>query len=1142
MKKALGNTMRLKLGASLIALTAATGVMTIGGTASAQTQDAAANDVQEVVVVGARRAEQSAIQRKKRAATHSDSIVADDVGNFPDKNVGEAVARIAGVALDVSDAGDTGGFTIRGQTADLIRIEVDGMSMLPTDAQNGRSVTGLGDMSSDLIKSVDVIKGQTADMHPGGVGGTVRIEQRSGLDFSKPLYKLNLQYQKNTLDGNWSPRVNAIATRKFFDDRLGLLFNFTYDDQRTSTDFNSVSDKQVGYQPFGDHDNSPEKSFTTPYDPIAAAITNKADCAALPTTGINSRLNCYAQWEDFAPSLPRMRRENRKDTRTSFQLRADFRVNDDLTVFASYNPNIREQDFQAYNLQLISPNGSTCASAASGNPPPVNGCQFNGHMLSNMRNVVVNDKHYITAFDFIAEATPTNGGISALNYDSQVRDIQRTNEQHYSQLGADFKSGAWLAKARIQYGFSKGERADNAFKIVASIPQAHLYMIPENGLWTFEVPDMDLNDPAIFYPTSADSRTAAQGPRRAGVFQNPGNTARLEYTPQADKNHEWNYQLDVTRHFENFGPLKTLKFGASYTDRQNETWREGGFNIAPGVTLSRARSLDFIRVCDPDIATTCNFGSSFLNTSNATSADRLEKEHMLTRAQYEEMINSSLITLPGANYFNGMPDRGNLINSWKAFDFSTLYGVLGKYADTSAHNLDCLFECIASDGNVYTRPSYSTNELTTSAYIMGDFETRVLGMDVMANLGVRYQKIKVDAAPSIVINRTTLDADIVARIDAGETGLNPVKTPEFVSRRVTNIERESEDFLPSFNLSVWPIEDQLVVRYSAAKQRARPSMAQLTGTSAATCNFISPEDQATLNRLGASYGDYWEDDSDPDGGAAEPTLERRCTGRIGNPELKGYEANTQNLSLEWYPNRDTQLSIATYSIDIKTGKPENVTLPEYELEGEQYITPTYEDGAGGLKQTGIEVAGRTAFTFLPSVLKYTGAGFNYSTTESNESFTAVDPMTGKPLPPRGASDYYYNVNFWYDDGRLNARIAYQKRDFFYDRIDASEGVNRVPNEATQGAIGIDLPPYGGATSYFKTVTPVYKNGSKSLDARASYKVNKNLEFFAEGKNLLDDTITRYAPDDLRNIGGGTPYVFDTLYYGRRYYFGIIASF
>ena len=74
------------------------------------------------------------------------------------------------------------------------------------------------------------------------------------------------------------------------------------------------------------------------------------------------------------------------------------------------------------------------------------------------------------------------------------------------------------------------------------------------------------------------------------------------------------------------------------------------------------------------------------------------------------------------------------------------------------------------------------------------------------------------------------------------------------------------------------------------------------------------------------------------------------------------------------------------------------------------------------------------------------------------------------------------------------------------------------------------------------VSPIFKTGNKSLDARASYKLTSRLQLFAEGKNLLDDSVSRYTPEKYRNIGGGTPYIYDTYYLGRRYYFGLIAQF
>ena len=80
----------------------------------------AATEIKTVVVQGQRAAQQSGIERKKNAATAMDSIVADDVGAFPDRNIGEAISRIAGVALDRGDFGEGVSVAIRGNSADPV--------------------------------------------------------------------------------------------------------------------------------------------------------------------------------------------------------------------------------------------------------------------------------------------------------------------------------------------------------------------------------------------------------------------------------------------------------------------------------------------------------------------------------------------------------------------------------------------------------------------------------------------------------------------------------------------------------------------------------------------------------------------------------------------------------------------------------------------------------------------------------------------------------------------------------------------------------------------------------------------------------------------------------------------------------------
>ena len=66
-----------------------------------------------VTVVGTRKSVASAIDRKIRNSTVSDSLVAEDINQFPDKNVGEALSRITGVQL-TRDFGEGSQISIRG--------------------------------------------------------------------------------------------------------------------------------------------------------------------------------------------------------------------------------------------------------------------------------------------------------------------------------------------------------------------------------------------------------------------------------------------------------------------------------------------------------------------------------------------------------------------------------------------------------------------------------------------------------------------------------------------------------------------------------------------------------------------------------------------------------------------------------------------------------------------------------------------------------------------------------------------------------------------------------------------------------------------------------------------------------------------
>ncbi|MBW8891901.1 MAG: TonB-dependent receptor plug domain-containing protein, partial [Burkholderiales bacterium] len=234
-----------------------------GDKAEAAAPKATVTSLESVLIIGTRRSQQSSIERKKNAATATDSIVAEDVGAFPDRNVGEAISRIAGVALDRGDFGEGVNVSIRGNGPELTRVELDGQSVRSgagTDLLGGGDGRGaeFRELSSDLIKSVDVVKGSTAKMVEGSLGGGIIIETRTGLDFDKPYYSLRAAATQGDLNKKTTPNYNLVLADKFLNNRLGVLLNLNDSRYRSEAHqlTNGGSNNQQGLLRQMDFDNS----------------------------------------------------------------------------------------------------------------------------------------------------------------------------------------------------------------------------------------------------------------------------------------------------------------------------------------------------------------------------------------------------------------------------------------------------------------------------------------------------------------------------------------------------------------------------------------------------------------------------------------------------------------------------------------------------------------------------------------------------------------------------------------------------------------------------------------------------------------------------------------------------------------------
>ncbi|MDR7331696.1 TonB-dependent receptor [Roseateles asaccharophilus] len=1196
------------------------------------------NELETVLVVGTRQSQQSAINRKKNSATAQDSIVAEDVGAFPDRNVGEAISRIAGVALDRGDYGEGVSVSIRGNGAELTRVELDGMGVSSGAGTNllGRGAEGgdgrgteFRELSSDLIKSVDVIKGSTAAMTEGSLGGGIIIQTRTGLDFDKPYYSFKAEATQSDLIKKTTPNFNLVLADKFLDKRLGVITNLNY--SRYKNEMHSItqggSNNQQGLVRMADFDGSPEKTFTfnpstlwgdtintpmlasgltgggffnsaTPTELLtkSAAAKTKADCftafpnlTAAETASIasanrtnaytqrqNEQITCLNQWNDYSPSHTAGFRYNLRgqdDERKSGDIRLDFKVNNNLTIYSKlsaakrhvddtvgflgvgsaplFNPAGTFVDNTTTNVRTLNPASTAVASLLpnsyswrANNAPLVQGTT-----TSILPGYTVDANHHVTSYSTNNGFYGTDTIFSTIDTDSKT--LIAGGAYVNGRLKADFMGGfskstamRYDRRASFSYNYGVGN-----------------FTLQDNGFWAFTLPNGSQNDQLNFPAYATLNPAVASAAFNASAVNPvtvPAYTAaqRAQYTNNTllqvirsfdSENSEKNGKLDLAYNLVDKVPfLTSLKGGVQYRDTRGDFWTGAGGTIkepvgtygqagfVPGVYMPQVNTRWNVIGCENTAGSLAAGGQPCAqngympnNQLNSGIGGVAAGTTTLTRAQYEELVRQTMTLAPAGQFYSGAKDRpDSLLNGWNQLDIDKLFALAGVPV-----RLDCFRSCTASDGKVYDKPVSRFSEKVQAAYVMTDFEIDRLpftdrplpfGLELSGNFGVRVVKTDVEGTGYMTFRSNRINPASYNPLDPyNAAGLLVYSQTSNVSIKDSNT-----DVMPSLNLALWPIADKLVMRYSVGKTVARPPVSKLLPEG--TCNMYEFIDSAPTE----------DDGSEPDQGC----------GRFGNPALKPQTNVNHNLSAEWYPNRDTMFSLAYYRQrgligaptlitsrnDVKLFKDSNAVDPftGKSLADTEFSHTTWDNQPAATRR-GFEFSMKTAFTFLPSFLRYTGFDANFTKAKSTQSLPTRELISGDVLPVAGEPKHSWNASLWYDDGAFQARVAMQ--------VVAARYWAYSPNTTTNVGV-FNYPSVGtawrsGITSY-NPGTPIFGNRTAFVDAKMSYKFKSGLELFADVRNLTGER-TMSTTGGYQDYADGIPNIYGDSYNGRRFTVGFI---
>lgn len=344
---------------------------------------------------------------------------------------------------------------------------------------------------------------------------------------------------------------------------------------------------------------------------------------------------------------------------------------------------------------------------------------------------------------------------------------------------------------------------------------------------------------------------------------------------------------------------------------------------------------------------------------------------------------------------------------------------------------------------------FTVTESTLAGYLRANFSTDLGGLAMFGNVGLRY-----------VETETTSSGYLI----------NP-GTP--VSYSIVTFGNTYDDWLPSANVN-FRLSKQIVTRFAYSRTIGRPALTQ-----------ISPGLELTRSDVDPEFAGF---------------------GVAGNPFLDPVRSDNFDASFEWYYGKGSFLSVAAFMKNIDTTIFRDPVPTPREINDEVFSVTTFGN-FGGTRLKGVEVGAAHAFTYLPGVLRHLGVTGNFTYIDEKSD---LRDQEGDPIGRRGLSNTTWNASAYYDDKKVNLRLAYNWRSEFTRREVVALGFGRP--EA--------LPEIEAARG--------------QLDLAARFIVNRNLRFTADATNLTNTGTLRYLKyEQLVNY---------IALAGRRFNLGVQVSF
>lgn len=1030
--------------------------------------------VDEVIVTGIRGALRSAISVKRNSSVMVDQINAEDIADFPDSNLAESIQRLPGVSID-RDNGEGRQITIRGLGGDFTTTRLNGMDALSTAGGfggNGDQVSrtrsfDFNTFASELFSSLKVTKSASASIDEGSLGATVDLTTGRPFDYGERRMAMSVEGAYYEQGQKAFPRVAALVSDTFFDNRFGLSASVAYSERGSSLD---MYDRNIGAQDIlyrnmqhaGVSHNTPSDpagltgwyGFARPAGFIGADAASSCPATGPFPVGCGSNPAAIAAVYDpdgdgvydysaIIPGLPTLSHQELEYERLGTTLTAQWRPTDRTLVTADFLYSTYKQDTVLNQLTALGLNRNNYNNVAATNPGALTQAQrrslyarctpsatqdCGGSTLipgtDNSRNPnnldPIDYYNWAGSPGYAAHPFGINGWEQLVGrpnmqlLDGHVRTANGQNYLDYMRLdNVDWRSiadGSYNETEFVQTSINIDHEFSDRFRVKALIGRSTSDFSGKG--YQLELNAMD-QDGFIF-----DERGGGDMPQFTVGFDaadpNAWDTIKGYSTMRIFQRSIDNTFTTAKADFSyDWSPELKLNFGGGRREYENDfiQHQRGGNSDAFNPTIRETAGLSVT-----DLGGLVNFGEG-LNLPDGT-----------TRQWFA-------------------PTHAAFISTW-GIDCNCV----NEYGD---------WRLVSSGGNRAT-----IKETDTSLYAEVDFNTDFMGRNLFGNIGLRYAKTEIEAG--------------------GNLG---------TAFRTAN--HEYEDYLPALNLAYEVVPDVLV-RFAASKVMARPSLGNLSpgGSVATTC----------VAGLGGNC-------------ATDPAIS------LGNPYLDPFRSTNLDASVEWYFGQDGLLSFAVFHKEIESfpqtvlssgpltdaiqgglyddvvGAITDPVLASHVANGAAWAITQQRNSPGGFIE-GFEASFQTAFTFLPQPFDGFGMQLNYTHLNSELDYVldVRSGTTGKG-PYLNASPDSINGTLYYEASNWQARISGVYRAAYKDRFPLMSNSCSL----ALGPVACPQPQL----PYFRAV-----KDSLRFDASFSYDFNENVTFSLEALNLTEETTDRWAYEDV----------------------------